>query len=65
MWLKYGEEKNRMHCIKDIESNFKCDFLMIFSSNGVLERQGTKTTRYMASKLIGLDVCHLLFVLSL
>lgn len=65
MWLKYGEEKNRMHHIKDIESSFKYYFLMIFSSNGILERQGTKATRYMASKLIGLEVCHLLFVLSL
>lgn len=54
-----------MHCIKEIESNFKCYFLMIFSSNGILETQGTKATRYMASKLISLEVCHLLFVLSL
>lgn len=53
-----------MHYIKDNESNFKCYFLMIFSSNGILEKEGTKATRYVASKLIGLEVCHLLFVLS-
>lgn len=53
-----------MHRIKDIESYFKCNFLMIFSSDRILERQGTKATRYMASKLISLEACHLLFVLS-
>lgn len=54
-----------MHCIKDIESNFRCYFLMIFSSNRILERETRdKGNQVHDQQAIRLEVCNLLFVLA-